>query len=98
MRIAHQLSKLRLLVPARDSSFGKTPSRGFCLLPTDSADSHQFKGLRTATISGKSKTLERNPFDLVERDLVAGPIVELSRSGRFMRCDRLSIFNVTAVF
>src|SRR5690349_16146847 len=38
----------------------------------------------------------RNPLDLIERDLVAGPVVELRRARTLMRSHRLRVFERAA--
>jgi hypothetical protein len=42
--------------------------------------------------------LDHNPLDLVERDLIAGVILELRRARTFVRRHRLSILQSAAVF
>ena len=41
--------------------------------------------------------LQHNPLDLLERDLVIAPIVELGRARAFMRGHLLRVFEETAV-
>jgi len=41
--------------------------------------------------------LDRDPFDFVERDFVAGSIIEFGRARTFMRRHRLSILQCAAV-
>jgi hypothetical protein len=42
--------------------------------------------------------LDRNPLDLVERNLILPPVVKLRRPGRFMIGDVLRHFQLAAVF
>jgi len=34
-----------------------------------------------------------DPLDLIERDLIASPIIELGRPRAFVRCHRLGVFD-----
>lgn len=40
-----------------------------------------------------TESSNRNPFHLVERDVVARPVVELRRPRRFVRLDRLGVLD-----
>ena len=45
-----------------------------------------------------STLLNRNPLDLIQRNLIAGAIIELGRTRAFMRCHGLRVFERAAGF
>ena len=51
----------------------------------------------TSFIIVRNSWLDRNPLDLVERNLILPPVVQLRRPGRFMVGDMLGHFQLAAV-
>jgi len=54
------------------------------------------RALLCCTISYKGRRSNRNPLDFIERDLIAGTVVELGGARAFVRSHQLGVFQRAA--